>query len=108
MARAQTTGTRRVTPPTPEVLTVKEAAALLRCSESTMRRLDIPYRLAGGRRYSRDAILAWLSGGHSSVVLAPPGVVNSEQKWPDVERKCRQNRKTRTRHARRDADSKSA
>jgi hypothetical protein len=47
-----------------EVLTLAEVAELLKCSEATIRRLDIPYRLAGGRRYSRAAVLAWLEKGH--------------------------------------------
>jgi hypothetical protein len=46
-----------------DVLTLTEVAEMLKCSTRTVHRLDIPYRLAGGRRYSRSAVLSWLDRG---------------------------------------------
>lgn len=52
-----------------DVLTLQEAANLLRCCTVTLKRLALrgafPYRKIGREwRFSRDALLRWIDGNH--------------------------------------------
>lgn len=62
-----------------DVLTLQEAAALLRCSADTVRRRalagDLPGRSGlGGWRFNRTALLEWLARGDG----------NGGQKWHSI------------------------
>lgn len=76
--------------PAPEVLTLKEAAALLRISETTLRdrakRGIVPGAKIGSWRFSRSALLALLSGHGNPVGFPFPGGSRGQARSGEPER----------------------